>query len=81
MDLTGAMVPDNAALVKLRNVLGPTKAEALVAEVLAEIGIQQLDTADDQFRFGEALVKRGGLLEAVGRSIKVRALLHGATGR
>lgn len=74
-------VNEDPVLVKLKNVLGADKADALVDEVLAEMGLVTLGTADDRYAFGEALVKRGGLLEAIGRSIKVKALLHGASGR
>lgn len=72
---------DDPVLLKLSNVLGPDKASALVDEVLAELRLVRLSSADDRFHFGDALVKRGGLLEAIGRSIKVKALLHGASGR
>ena len=47
-------------------------------ETLRELGISAIHTADDRMRFGGALIKRGGLLEAIGRSIRVQAILHGA---
>lgn len=65
-------------MVKLRSLLGDDEARRLCETLLSEIGLSSLTTPDDQLRFGDALVKRGGLLEAVGRSVKVRALLHGA---
>lgn len=68
-------------LVKLFNVLGPARARSLVTEVLAEIGRPGLHEPDDRLAFGEALVRRGGLLEAIGRSIRVQACLMGARDR
>jgi hypothetical protein len=68
-------------LVKLNNVLGPVRARALVAEILAEIGRPSLEEPADRLAFGEALVRRGGLLEAIGRAIRVQAFLLGARER
>ena len=70
---------DDPALVKLKNMMGEARARVLVVEVFAELGVQGLDDADDRLRFGHALLSRGGVMEAIGRSIKVQALLHGAT--
>lgn len=67
--------------VKLTNVLGEVRARALIAEVLAEIDRTTLAQPDDRLAFGEALVSRGGLLEAIGRAIRVQAFLMGARDR
>lgn len=74
------MASDNEdpTLQKIANVLGPAKARALTLELLAEIRRSTLETADDRLAFGEALVKRGGLLAALGRSIRIQAFLLGA---
>ena len=69
---------DDPALVKLKNMLGEKAARALVETIFQELGVQSIDSADTRLRFGAALVPRGGVLEAIGRSIKVQALLHGA---
>lgn len=72
---------NDPALTKLINMLGREKAEALAAEIAAELGMGGRSGAmspADRLRFGEALIKRGGILEAIGRSIKVQALLQGA---
>ncbi len=66
------------ALAKLTNVLGPEKAAALAADCLRKLGIAGLATPDDRYRFGCELITRGGLLEAIGRAIKIQAILHGA---
>jgi hypothetical protein len=63
---------------KLANVLGPEEAGKIVRDVLLEMGLVQLRTPDERFRFGERLVLRGGMLQVMGRSIQTQALLHGA---
>jgi hypothetical protein len=66
------------ALRKLENVLGAERAKTVTRDTLREIGLETLRTPNDRLRFGEALVHKGGLLEVVGRSIKIQAILHGA---
>src|SRR5262249_28865020 len=66
------------ALAKLANIMGPQRAKIIIAETMREIGLLELRTPDDRARFGSALVARGGVLEAVGRAIKIQAILHGA---
>jgi hypothetical protein len=63
---------------KLDNVLGREKAQAIVTETLARVGLQDLSTPDECYRFGVSLMRRGGIFEAVGRSIKIQSILHGA---
>lgn len=70
---------DDQALRKLENALGPERARAVVRDVLREIGLDGLHTPNDRLRFGSALADKGGLLGAIGRSIKIQAILHGAT--
>lgn len=66
------------ALQKLANVLGPARAQAIFEEILRDLALPALRTPDDRYRFACALMHRGGLLEAVGRSLKIQAILHGA---
>ena len=42
------------------------------------LGIHGIRTAEDRLRFGGALTKKGGLLEVIGRAIRIQAILHGA---
>jgi len=65
-------------LSKLVRMYGPQKADLLVKETLRELGLAALETPDDRMRFGGALLKKGGLLEAIGRAIRIQAILHGA---
>lgn len=71
-------LPRDAVFTKLENVFGKAKAAELVAEVCAEHGISSLDGPSQRLAFGDALVARGGLLEMIGRAIKIQAILHGA---
>lgn len=65
---------------KLVNMFGAVKAEQLARELMMETGVQSLDHPDHQLRFGEALIRRGGVLAAIGRSVRVQAFLAGARG-
>lgn len=63
---------------RLVHVYGAGRGEALFREVLAELGLDALENPNQEMLFADALISRGGLLEAVGRSLRVRALLRGA---
>lgn len=63
---------------KLVHVLGRPKAEALIQETLSALGGGDLSTPDGRLRFGQALLRHGGVVEAVGRSITIQAILEGA---
>ena len=76
--MTDSIPPRDPAFQKLVTVLGPVRADAVVQETLARLQLTRLATADDRFRFGCELIARGGVLEAIGRSIKIQAILHGA---
>ena len=67
------------ALKKLVNMMGAEKAAVVTAEILRRIGRASLETPDDRYAFAVELMKRGGMLEAIGRAIKIQAILMGAT--
>lgn len=69
----------DAALQKLFNVLGEARGREVAKQVFQQMGTTNLSTPNDRLRFGNALIKRGGVLESVGRAIKIQAFLHGAT--
>jgi hypothetical protein len=71
-------MPGDPALQKILNLLGPEKGQAVIDEVLRKIGCTTLSSPDDRYRFACELMTRGGVLEAVGRSIKIQAIFHGA---
>jgi hypothetical protein len=64
---------------KLENVMGPVEGLRLVQSVCRQAGISSLEDPQQRLQFGCVLMQRGGLLEAIGRSIKIQAILHGAT--
>ncbi len=65
---------------RIERVLGKEGAAALIATSCTELGIEQLKTSDDVARLGDLLIASGGLHEAIGRAIKVKAILSGASG-
>jgi hypothetical protein len=70
----------NAVRLKLINMFGAAKTEQLARELMHETGVASLDHPDHLLRFGDALVRRGGVLAAIGRSVRVQAFLAGASG-
>jgi hypothetical protein len=61
--------------------LGPRRAGEILRETLDRFGERMLETPQDMLDFAELLIKSGGLVQAVGRSLKVQALLRGAVER
>ena len=68
----------NPVLQKLANILGPAEAPKFISSTCRSLGLPGLDRPQDRMLFGCALIERGGLFEAIGRAIKVQAILHGA---
>lgn len=66
-------------LRKLINAMGQDRGRSLMIEVLGQLGLKELRTADDRFQFGSALIRRGGVGKLIGQSIAMQARLHGAT--
>ena len=66
---------------RLAKALGPKRAAEAMAHGFARLGGRPIDTPQDMLDFAEALVKSVGLVQAVGRSLKVQALLRGAIER
>ena len=63
---------------KLVNFMGPSRAQSVMGEVLAQLGLTHLENANDRLRFGTALIQRGGAGSMVGQTIALQARLHGA---
>lgn len=72
------MKPAHRAVEKLRHILGNEAADELVATTMRRVGLKDLSAPDDLAKFAEELIRTGGLVEAVGRAIKIQALLAGA---
>ncbi len=78
MLLTTTVKPAHRAVEKLRHLLGDEAADELVASTMRRVGLKSLADPDDLAKFAEELILTGGLVEAVGRAIKIQALLAGA---
>ncbi len=63
---------------KMVNFMGPSRAKALMREVLQQLGLAELRNAHDRLRFGSALIDRGGANKLIGETIALQARLHGA---
>ncbi len=68
----------NDAVQKLVNVLGADRASRVIAETMKKANLSSLETAQDRYRFACELMTQGGLFEAIGRAMKIQAILHGA---
>jgi len=69
---------DDPVLKKLTFVLGPEEASRFIASTCRDLGLQGLSGPQDRMLFACSLIQRGGLMEAIGRAIKIQAILHGA---
>jgi hypothetical protein len=66
------------AMQRLIRAIGPAAGPEAAREALSTLGIAQLTSATELLGFAEQLIKKGGVFEAVGRGLKVSALLRGA---
>ncbi len=73
----GTIVP--FVLERLTKALGAGRASEVMNERLSQWRPRPLETAQDLLEFSNHLMRCGGLVQAVGRSLKVQALLRGAT--
>lgn len=65
---------------KMVNAMGPKRGRKVMTEILSQLGLTELKTADERFQFGTALIGRGGVGRLLGQSITMQARLHGAHG-
>lgn len=63
---------------RLTRAIGPVSGAELMREVCAALGIDEVTSATQLRLFAEHLIRRGGVYEAVGRGLKVSAILRGA---
>ena len=54
--------------------LGDDAAQSLLRECMAEAGLSAIDSPDDLMKVARRLIERGGLIEVIGRSLKVTAI-------
>jgi hypothetical protein len=67
------------AVERVSRAVGPVAGPATVQAALADLGLHELGSPTDLLAFAELLIHKGGVFEAVGRGLKVSALLRGAT--
>lgn len=67
-----------APLRKLVNLMGEERGRRVYAETLAALELTDISSPNDSARFGEHLIRRGGVFASIGRAIKIQAILHGA---
>ena len=63
---------------RLIHVFGRQKGAEVYERIMGNLGIETIAGPDDEMRFADALIGSGGLMETIGRSLRVRALLRGA---
>lgn len=63
---------------RLTKALGPSVAGQLAKDGLMRLGLNELRTPDELLGFANYLLTHGGVIESVGRALKVTAILRGA---
>ncbi len=63
------------ALDKITKILGPTRAQSLVAGFLAARGIERLSTPEQLQALGESMVRMQGIEQAVGSLLSLQAVI------
>lgn len=66
---------------RLVKALGQKRAAEVMRDTITRLGGRAIDTPQDMLDAADVLIKNGGLVQAVGRSLKVQALLRGAVER
>jgi hypothetical protein len=72
------MTAIDQAREQLGHIIGVDGARATFDDCLSRIGHEVIVTADELMALAECLIRKGGIVEVVGRSLKLQALRHGA---
>jgi hypothetical protein len=72
------MTAVDQAREQLGHIIGVDPARATIDDCMRCIGRQVIATADELMALAECLIRKGGIVEVVGRSLKLQALRHGA---
>lgn len=67
-----------ASIEKLERILGHERASSVIAAAMKAAGVRDLDDPTSRLRFGRALCRKSGIVEAIGRAITIQAILEGA---
>lgn len=80
---TGTMSGLNAitgdAFQRLVKALGRERGSRCAEQAMTSLGLRELSGPQDLLRFANELIRQGGIVEAVGRALKVSAMLRGAS--
>jgi hypothetical protein len=68
------------AVQRVQRAMGPGPGGDAVKAALDAIGVPEIKSPVDLLAFAEFLIARHGVYEAVGRGLKVTAILRGAPG-
>lgn len=63
---------------RLTKALGAARATQITKDAIAALGERRFDDPQDLLDLAEHIIKMGGLVQMVGRALKVQALLRGA---
>ena len=66
------------AFTRLTKALGRERGVRCGEQALAALGLRELRGPQDLLNFANELIRQGGVVEAVGRALKVSAILRGA---
>jgi len=66
------------AVSRLQRAMGERAGARCAGELLAELSLREIRTPVELLRFATCLTQRGGVMEVVGSTLKVVALLRGA---
>ena len=69
---------NSLAMQRLIRAVGPSVGPEAARQALSTLGIHELSSPTELLGFAEQLILRGGVFEAVGRGLKISALLRGA---
>lgn len=77
-DPTSSTELRDLARQRLLRALGPVVAQETEREILGALRITEVTSPSQLLAVAEHLIRKGGVFEAVGRGLKVTALLRGA---
>lgn len=63
---------------RLVKALGRERGARCFEQALTSLGVRELKAPQDLLNFANELIRQGGVVEAVGRALKVSAILRGA---
>ena len=70
---------EELVLSKMVRVLGQEKASTMLEETMTTVGLSRINAVQELLAVSNVMIKGGGFPSVVGRSLKVYAILRGAT--